>query len=601
MLKSRKRSLASKIESVEKKLAKMGPENKELVKTTTTLKDHRNEMEQLTRELMNEEAAIGDFKRRTVKEAMGLKCGGLLELAEKITIIAEMGKMIIDEIPLESTQPGHPRAAYQNGVRTEQLLQEATRCIADVGFAPSGPSSGAPRPDLSHMDTGLQGIDDSLDNTGIADDYNDHQRYDEQEGSQAEQQTRGQDGYGYDDRAARDDEEDTYAGAGNSYSAAADYNTAIDYNTTPIYATHATTSPWLKDQSRRTADGSYASGEQPSSTDRDEQHQKGLQTEGLHDQAAEDWRQNVANTMAAGGSHHDHSLPQPPHSFHDDGGIDTPTTPTPGLPMKSSTPPTATQPISTAAGAPSLPPLRASSPLPSEAAEDPYFAAVGSTRAAQAAARRPTSPAMSNGPSSSGANRWSGQANSSLGAVAASSASTYEPSETGRKTTAAAFRKGFARVPSSQHTPTLDSGAGSSYGPAGPRESPGSPAGIAPLAIRKRHSALYDADAPHEDEVAPPYNPRQNGTSTGQHSQSDYNEAYDDGNYGGGGGGYGQQQNYYAAVSPGIAPVPGGYVSNTYLPQNGVGSRPTSAMGHQQQQQQQQPSSGWQPPTYPSY
>lgn len=85
-LKSRKRSLGTKIEGAEKKLAKMGPENKELMKTTALLKELRGEMEGLRVEVQAEEAAIGDFKRRTAKEAMGIKCGGLLEFAEKMTV-----------------------------------------------------------------------------------------------------------------------------------------------------------------------------------------------------------------------------------------------------------------------------------------------------------------------------------------------------------------------------------------------------------------------------------------------------------------------------------------------------------------------------------
>ena len=64
----------------------MGPENKELMKTTSLLKEYRSEMEGMIIEVRNEEAALGDFKRRTTKDAMGLKCGGLLEMAEKLTV-----------------------------------------------------------------------------------------------------------------------------------------------------------------------------------------------------------------------------------------------------------------------------------------------------------------------------------------------------------------------------------------------------------------------------------------------------------------------------------------------------------------------------------
>jgi hypothetical protein len=136
-LKARKRSLGSDIEKVEKKLAKMGPENKDLMRTTASLKEMRTEMEGMHVEVMNEEAAIGDFKRRTIRESLGIKSGALLEMAEKLTIIAEISKLMLDEIPLHPTQPGMPRAEYYGFAKTESLLQEATRCIADVGFNPS--------------------------------------------------------------------------------------------------------------------------------------------------------------------------------------------------------------------------------------------------------------------------------------------------------------------------------------------------------------------------------------------------------------------------------------------------------------------------------
>ena len=43
---------------------------------------------------------LGDFKRTSTKNWMTLKFGGLLELAEKATIVAEMGKLVIEVLPL---------------------------------------------------------------------------------------------------------------------------------------------------------------------------------------------------------------------------------------------------------------------------------------------------------------------------------------------------------------------------------------------------------------------------------------------------------------------------------------------------------------------
>ncbi|KDN53145.1 hypothetical protein K437DRAFT_271928 [Tilletiaria anomala UBC 951] len=144
-LKSRKRSLASKIESVEKKLAKMSPENKELMKTTSTLKELRNEMRGLTHEVVVEEAGLEDFKRRSFKDALGLKCSAVVEIAEKMIVMAEMAGAMLEELDLEQSVPGQPRRVYQGESRTEGILQDGIRCLADVAFRPINcPTTGGP-------------------------------------------------------------------------------------------------------------------------------------------------------------------------------------------------------------------------------------------------------------------------------------------------------------------------------------------------------------------------------------------------------------------------------------------------------------------------
>lgn len=135
-LKNRKRALQNKIESVEKKLARMGPENRDLAKVTGSLKDMRSDMEVMRNELISEDAAIGDFKRRTMVEAIGLKAGGLMEMAEKSVVIAETMRLLIDEIPQTATAPGQPRVAYRNEARTDRLIQEAVQQLDSIRFAP---------------------------------------------------------------------------------------------------------------------------------------------------------------------------------------------------------------------------------------------------------------------------------------------------------------------------------------------------------------------------------------------------------------------------------------------------------------------------------
>ncbi|WFD36085.1 hypothetical protein MCUN1_002956 [Malassezia cuniculi] len=135
-LKNRKRALQSKIESVEKKLSRMGPENRDLAKVTGSLKEMRSDMEVMRNELISEDAAISDFKRRTIVEAIGLKAGGLMEMAEKSIVIAESMRLLIDEIPQVATTPGQPRIPYRSEARTDHIIQEAVQQLESIRFAP---------------------------------------------------------------------------------------------------------------------------------------------------------------------------------------------------------------------------------------------------------------------------------------------------------------------------------------------------------------------------------------------------------------------------------------------------------------------------------
>lgn len=493
-LKAKKRSLASKIEGIEKKLAKMGPENKELMKTTSLLKECRSEMEGLKIDVLAEEAAIGDFKRRTTKEAMGLKCGGLIELAEKMTIVGEVGKMIIDQIPLDTTKPGMARASYHGHARTDQLLQDASRSVSDVGFAPLNAFHDGHRPDISHSDTDYQP--------------------DTQYGAEEVQE-----------------QNDLYAGSHT-------YDAAADVSQTPIYASHQTTQLPLNQ-----ADTGANSQPDLYNTSQLDQEVKLAGGADGSDNGAEDWGRGTESAVngASGRPAHAYNvlhmadeLPDPsqpwrsgvtgdsaPGSRDDDHTGDD-------IDLRASHRVLLTstdfcpddfqqQHLATSSAAPSLPPLRASSPLPGgtttvsqqEMDDESYFAAVGSTRAAQAAARRPISPSATNRYNTTMSGSDSTNSLAAMGATVASQQgsatptgyASYEPLEPGRKMTAAAFRKGFSRVPSSQQAQSMAVGDFSSE--ISSRDDATSPS-VAPLAIRKRLSALPDAD-PRDDEAAPPY------------------------------------------------------------------------------------------------
>lgn len=489
-LKSRKRSLGSDIEKVERKLAKMGPENKELMKVTAQLKEMRGEMEALHVEVINENAAIGDFKRRTVKEALGIKSGALLEMAEKITILAEISKLMLEEVPLQPTRPGMPRAEYHSFAKTESLLQQATRAIADVGFNPIGPSSGIPRfGDMTLADT-TANVSRDLSHSYA-----------------------NPDGDVYLDSAAHGPVGDVDPDTG--YNPSANRMSSHDQDTahTPIYAQHASRSQWAHDSAD--ADGSA---EHPipdasttewaqSSFDRGDastasaaaaaamaatagadlnavpghgdpnQFDAGFlmqnsqshsgSTGGLASAAGQNQygsNRNSTSYQSAQGGHGTTEAPLADRVASTEGGHLTDAaydgyTATSAAQNHGDT----SNGAGSTLGAPMLPPLRTATPLngstsaaqatvasPTSYAgnnatdDSAYFQSIGSTRAMQEAVRRPTSPPQ-------GANRVSSYGGLGAGVSAQpAGAGAGAGAGEGKKVTAAAFRRGFSRNASSQ-------------------------------------------------------------------------------------------------------------------------------------------------------
>jgi DNA repair ATPase RecN len=72
-LKKNKHALQGRIDSTEKKLAKMSPENKELANTQNRLMELRNEMSGMEYAVMNEESALSDHRRQTARAAVNHK------------------------------------------------------------------------------------------------------------------------------------------------------------------------------------------------------------------------------------------------------------------------------------------------------------------------------------------------------------------------------------------------------------------------------------------------------------------------------------------------------------------------------------------------
>ncbi|KAI0687095.1 Eisosome component PIL1-domain-containing protein [Cytidiella melzeri] len=134
-VKRRRKALVSKADTADKKLSKMSAENKNFQAQADSLNKLREEIRTLDSEVLHEEASLGDFKRSTTKHWMGTKFGALMECSGKGVIVAEMGKLVIEEIPLTPTEPGLPRPYYQGHARTEFVIAEAQRALDEVTFS----------------------------------------------------------------------------------------------------------------------------------------------------------------------------------------------------------------------------------------------------------------------------------------------------------------------------------------------------------------------------------------------------------------------------------------------------------------------------------
>ena len=72
-----------------------------------------------------------------LKEALSLKFGGMEELGEKMCIIGELGKLLLEEVPLEETPPGYGRAPYNGYEKTANAANEAARCVSFLHYCSS--------------------------------------------------------------------------------------------------------------------------------------------------------------------------------------------------------------------------------------------------------------------------------------------------------------------------------------------------------------------------------------------------------------------------------------------------------------------------------
>lgn len=114
-------------------------------------------------QLINEEARLGDEKRRIARDALALKLGALLELGERQTVVSEMSRVLVSEIPQDKTEPGQNRVYYDSmclpkhvtppGFVLTMLLQatKPQRKPCKKLSVVSPPSSSTPPPNLRRL------------------------------------------------------------------------------------------------------------------------------------------------------------------------------------------------------------------------------------------------------------------------------------------------------------------------------------------------------------------------------------------------------------------------------------------------------------------
>lgn len=82
-MKRKRKSLQNNADSADRKLSKMSAENKNFQSQADALNRLRDEIRAMDTDIMTEEASLGDFKRTSAKNWMGMKFGALMESCEK--------------------------------------------------------------------------------------------------------------------------------------------------------------------------------------------------------------------------------------------------------------------------------------------------------------------------------------------------------------------------------------------------------------------------------------------------------------------------------------------------------------------------------------
>ena len=92
-LRRRRKELSSNTDNTERKLSKMGADNKNLLAQKNHLRQLREEIRILDTDIMEKNASLRDYKRSTAKAWLGIKFGALLECCEKGVVRIQVGPL----------------------------------------------------------------------------------------------------------------------------------------------------------------------------------------------------------------------------------------------------------------------------------------------------------------------------------------------------------------------------------------------------------------------------------------------------------------------------------------------------------------------------
>ncbi|KAF5364871.1 hypothetical protein D9757_013046 [Collybiopsis confluens] len=133
-LKRRRRNLLSKSETADKKVDRTSKYHKNFSEQRELANRIREQIEGLEGEIAREETALKDYKRTKARAWMEIKFGGLLECCEKGSVACHFGKLVINELSDQVSQPGIPRPPYKKREKIQSILQAGIQRGEQVAF-----------------------------------------------------------------------------------------------------------------------------------------------------------------------------------------------------------------------------------------------------------------------------------------------------------------------------------------------------------------------------------------------------------------------------------------------------------------------------------